>query len=83
MSGPASKGLAIGGESSPSVRARRFDLALLMPMSFEAALWAALGGARRRVGFATDGRSVLLTDRVRFDSELARAGIKFTTISIW
>src|SRR6185436_12413408 len=36
------------------LRARRFDLALLLPKSFEAALWAVLGGARRRVGFATD-----------------------------
>jgi heptosyltransferase-2 len=52
------------------LRARRFDLALLMPKSFEAALWAALGGVRRRVGYATDGRSILLTDRVRFDSGL-------------
>jgi heptosyltransferase-2 len=54
------------------LRARRFDLAVLFPKGFEAALWAALAGAPRRVGFATDGRSLLLTDRVRFDAGLRR-----------
>ena len=38
------------------------DLALLLPGSFESALAARLWRARRRVGFASDGRRLLLTD---------------------
>lgn len=47
------------------LRTARFDLALLLTNSFRAALAAWLGGARRRVGYARDGRGVLLTDRLR------------------
>jgi len=45
-------------------RARRFDLALLFPNSFAPALAAALAGVPARVGYATQGRSALLTERV-------------------
>lgn len=45
-------------------RARRFDLALLFPNSFAPALVAALARVPRRVGYATQGRSLLLTQRV-------------------
>jgi heptosyltransferase II len=40
------------------------DLAIVLPGSFESALAAWYWGARRRVGFATSGRSPLLTDAV-------------------
>jgi heptosyltransferase-2 len=40
------------------------DAALLLPNSFESAASAWYTGARRRVGFATDGRAWLLTDPV-------------------
>ena len=40
------------------------EVAVLLPNSLEAALAARYWGARRRVGFASDGRSWLLTDRV-------------------
>jgi len=40
------------------------ELAILLPNSFEAALSARYAGARRRVGFARGGRSMLLTDAV-------------------
>lgn len=40
------------------------DTALLLPNSFESALAAWLWGARRRVGFVTDGRAWLLTHPV-------------------
>ena len=42
-------------------RSRRFDLAILFPNAFEAALIAFLGRARFRIGYATQGRSLLLT----------------------
>lgn len=47
-----------------TLRARRFDLAVLLPNSFRAAWIARWSGARRRVGYARDGRSWLLTDRI-------------------
>jgi heptosyltransferase-2 len=50
------------------VGAFRPTLALLLPNSLEAALAAWYWGARRRVGFAGDGRSWLLTDRVALPS---------------
>jgi lipopolysaccharide heptosyltransferase II len=43
------------------LRAGRFDLAILFQKAFDAAFLAAAGGARRRVGYATDGRRWLLT----------------------
>jgi heptosyltransferase-2 len=45
-------------------RARRFDLALLFPNAFAPALVAALARVPARVGYATQGRSALLTHRV-------------------
>lgn len=46
------------------LRAREFDWAILLPNSFRSAWIAWLTGAKRRVGYARDGRSFLLTDRV-------------------
>jgi len=44
-----------------TVRAGRLDEAWLLPNSLRAALIAYLGGARRRIGYATDRRTWLLT----------------------
>jgi heptosyltransferase-2 len=44
---------------------RQFDLAILFQNAFEAALIAWLAGIPRRIGFTTDARSLLLTDRIR------------------
>lgn len=53
------------------LRRRRFELALLFPNSFEAALvtWAA--GIPHRVGYDTDGRGVLLSTIVQGPDRLA------------
>jgi heptosyltransferase II len=45
------------------IRERRFDLAVLFPNSFGSALWIALAGVPRRLGYAADARSFLLTER--------------------
>ena len=42
----------------------RFDLAILLQNAFEAALLAFLARIPRRYGYATDGRSLLLTDPI-------------------
>jgi len=46
------------------LRRREFDLAILFQNAFEAALLAWLARIPRRMGFATDGRTALLTDRL-------------------
>jgi heptosyltransferase-2 len=54
---------------SRSIRAKRFDLGLLFPNSFESAAMLFLGRVRQRVGYATDGRGWLLTKSIRPRSE--------------
>jgi heptosyltransferase II len=46
------------------LRAGHFDLAVLFPNSFESAAEVWLTGVKRRVGYARDGRSLLLTDAI-------------------
>ena len=46
------------------IRRRRFDLALLLPNSFESALTVFAAGIPERAGYETDGRRVLLTKPV-------------------
>ena len=59
---------SLRGALGPLSDARRLstlaDTVLLLPNSFRAALFARLTGARRRIGFARDGRRFLLTDRI-------------------
>jgi heptosyltransferase II len=43
------------------VRSRGFDLALLLPNSFESALMMFLGGVPQRIGYATEARGWMLT----------------------
>ncbi len=43
------------------LRAKRFDLAVIFPRSFESALWTRLSGIPNRWGYAEEGRSFLLT----------------------
>lgn len=45
-------------------RVRRFDLAVLFTNSFETALISRLGKARKRFGYANEGRSFLLTNSI-------------------
>ena len=46
------------------LRREGFDLAVLFQNAFEAALLTVLAGIRRRYGYATDGRSLLLSEPV-------------------
>jgi heptosyltransferase-2 len=48
------------------LRAGRYERGLLLAPSFSSAFLFALGGVKRRRGTPTDGRSLLLTDRVRW-----------------
>src|SRR5213593_3358255 len=47
-----------------AIRSRRFDLAVVFPNSFESALMIFLGRVPRRIGYATDGRTWMLTNAV-------------------
>ncbi len=46
------------------MRRERFDVAILLPNSFRAALLARLGGARERIGYRCQGRGPLLTKKL-------------------
>ena len=59
--GPESSGLR---ELIRLLRREKFDLAVVLPNSFRTALWARLAGAKRRVGYALQWRSLFLTDRL-------------------
>jgi heptosyltransferase II len=60
---PGLQGWADQRKVMAAVRARRFELAVIFPNSFKSALWMMLAGVRRRAGYSTDGRRLLLTDR--------------------
>ena len=45
------------------VRARRFDLAVMFPRSFESAFWMAVARVPHRAGFVADARGAMLTRR--------------------
>lgn len=47
-----------------SLRREQFDIAVVLPNSLRSGLWAWASGARRTIGFARNGRSLLLTDPV-------------------
>jgi len=46
------------------LRAQSFDMAILMKNSFGSALAVRLAKIQRRLGYARDGRSILLTDKI-------------------
>ena len=60
-------GLADWSRILREIRDRDFDLALLLPNSFESALMMFLGRVPRRIGYATDGRRWMLTNSVTPD----------------
>lgn len=59
------KGLAGRLRLARELRRERFDLALILPNSFDSALVPFLAGIPRRLGKASDGRGWLLTGRYR------------------
>jgi len=63
-------GLADRWRVIAAIRAVGFDLAVLFPASFEAALWTAAAGVPVRAGFASDARGWLLTRRAKRRPEL-------------
>ncbi|MDA8427929.1 MAG: lipopolysaccharide heptosyltransferase II [Geobacteraceae bacterium] len=48
------------------LRRRKFDTVYVLKRSFSSAVMALLSGARRRIGFNTEGRGFLLTKRVPY-----------------
>lgn len=59
---------ARSGAFTRALASQRADLAVLFPNSFESALTAWRWRARRRLGFVSDARGILLTDRVPLPS---------------
>ena len=62
---PKASGLGEWIRTAKAIRGKRFDLAVLLPNSFESALTVWAAGIPERVGYRTDGRSLLLTRSVR------------------
>jgi heptosyltransferase II len=60
----ATKNLPSSVTASRALRERGYDLGILLTNSFSSAFSMRLTGAKRRLGYATDGRGFLLTDRV-------------------
>ncbi|MBS3820738.1 MAG: hypothetical protein GVY16_09935 [Planctomycetes bacterium] len=57
-------GLLSTWRTAREIRRGRFDLAVLLPNSFRSGLLAWLGRAKRRAGYARDGRGWMLTDGI-------------------
>ncbi len=68
---PPASSLKVWLKSIYRLRQRCFDLAVIFPNSFEAALVSWLLGVPHRVGYDTDGRSFLLTQVVRGPEKMA------------
>ena len=51
------------------LRRERFDLAVLLPNSFESAAVVWVAGVRRIIGYARDGRQLLLSDAIDLPAE--------------
>jgi len=64
------RGLGDRCKMMAALRARRFDLAVVFPRSFDAALWPALARIPQRAGVASDGRGWLLTHKTRLAPEI-------------
>ena len=64
----------LGGKLSLAIQLNRgrYDLAILFQNAFEAAAVTALAGISNRYGYATDGRSFLLTHRVPLTPKIRR-----------
>jgi len=61
---PKEKGLGSHLRLGWSLRAARYDIAVLLPNSFSTALQAFVAGIPRRVGYVQSGRAPLLTERL-------------------
>jgi len=62
---PKPKGFMEWWQTAKEIRGKQFDLAILLPNSFESALTAYMAGIPSRVGYSTDGRKLLLTQSIR------------------
>ncbi len=54
------------------IRKKKFDIAILMQNAFEAALITFLGGVPVRIGYNTDGRTLLLNPSIKMDKRLKK-----------
>lgn len=52
------------------LKSRRFDLAVLLPNSFDAALWPLMARVPHRAGYARDARGLLLNHKTRPTSQI-------------
>lgn len=65
------------------VRAERFDAGYLLPNSFSSALLFLLGGVRRRIGYATEARGLLLTEPLPWTGEREHRSLRYARLADW
>lgn len=63
-------GLSDRRRIAAELRARKFDLAVLFPNSFDAAMWPFLAGISQRAGYARDARGLLLSHKTTPTAEI-------------
>ena len=61
---PGIAGISDAIRATADLRRRRASTAVLLPNALESALLTTIAGVPRRIGYATDGRSRLLTDAI-------------------
>lgn len=74
----ADKGLKNLIRFSRGISEEPIDLSVIFPLSFSSALMGYLSGARRRLGYRTEMRSLLLTDKVRLPPEYRDRHLSWT-----
>ncbi len=63
-----------------SLRKEHYDTAFILKRSWSSALMALLIGARARIGYATEGRQILLTDSVPHDTNMHEVDSTLTVL---
>ena len=76
------KGLKEKIDIIKALREKEFDLGILLRNSFSSALWFFGGNVKSRIGFASDCRSLLLTNAVDFPKNRKCQHLVFTYLSL-
>ena len=64
------------------IKKRKFDIGVLLTNSISSAWWFFRGNVKKRIGFANDFRSILLTDAVAFPKDRKSQHLVLTYLSL-
>lgn len=63
-----------------NLRKERYDTAFVLKRSWSSAFLALLIGARNRIGYATEGRQIILTDSIKHDPDMHEVDSTLTVL---